>query len=69
MKKKDVIIELKSSTFAHNFDENELIHSLEYEHAWNLVKERIAVAQTWKQGAEMTTPQYDTISIFVERGT
>ena len=69
MKKKDVIIELKSSTFAHNFNENELIHSVEYEHAWNLVKARIAVAQTWKQGEEITTPQYDTISIFGERGT
>ena len=69
MAKKDIIIKLDSSTFAHKFEEHELIHLSEFQKALKLVEERVKVARRWEEGLGQSPLSYDTISIFGERGT
>lgn len=70
MSKKEIVVRLSTSTFAHDFGEKELIHATEYERALKLVDDRVKEARKWNiDDGKQYMPSYDTISIFGERGT
>ena len=64
------IINLENSRFAHDFEENELIHKGEYRRVMTLIEAQLEDAgKKQLEDSCQTTHFYNTISVFGERGS
>lgn len=64
------IINLEQSTYAHGFQDEELIHKNEFERVGRLIEKQLSLARAWSVNKKSRQPHYyNTISVFGERGT
>lgn len=69
-KKQKTIITLANSTYAHSFNDNELIHKEECDRVFELIARQIArVNESSPESGNRQMHYYNTISVFGERGT
>ena len=65
----DITINLAESTYAHGFNENELIHKDEFDAVMNLIRGRYDSVKPDDNDSGHVIHRYNTISVFGERGS
>ena len=65
----DITINLAESTYAHGFNENELIHKDEFDAVMNLIRGRYGSVKPDDNDSGHVIHRYNTISVFGERGS
>lgn len=66
---KVTVISLANSTYAHGFNEDEMIHKEEFKKVIELINRQIAKSKANSNDDKYQTNYYNTISVFGERGT